>query len=465
MIRKSPSIAFPVFLLLAILAGARSITHGQDATPPAPSPAASPAAPAPVASPAAPAPAASPAAPAPAASPAAPAPAASPAAARPKLTLADLEDAFLDVADLVRPGVVAIEAKHEWAGSSEHSQTTGSDVELLGNVGFSGVVWDDEGTIVAIGRDLESATEISVSPFEGEAVKARFLGLDDETGVAVLKVEGDRKGLHVLEHGKTESLRAGAFCVAVGNPAGLRHSVAFGHIAAVGRTVKRGLFVTKDAIQVTLSVNPGDPGGLLADSRGRMVGVLTSALRRPETLKFDKDLIELVRRFFRPPEPAHDDHADPSAPPKPDLPEPGLERLVGPMRRALEGGAGAFAQNVGFALPVEEVAKAVERVKRSAGKPWLGVDVIALDEEDRKDLGIEDERGIVIVGVRAGSPAAKAGLKTNDVVLSWNATAVVDTRDLRKIVLATPLGAEVKLEVLRGKQRITLAVKIEGRGH
>src|SRR5262249_35708745 len=156
------------------------------------------------------------------------------------------------------PGVVAIEAKHE--GEEE--------VDVARNVCFSGVVWDDEGTIVAIGRDLESATEITVSPYEGEPLKARFAGLDDETGVCVLTVDGERKGLHALEHGKTETLRAGCFCVAVGNPAGLRHSVAFGHVAATGRTVKRGSFVTKDAIQVTLSVNPGDPGGLLADARG-----------------------------------------------------------------------------------------------------------------------------------------------------------------------------------------------------
>src|SRR5438270_13019175 len=79
-----------------------------------------------------------------------PAPTPREAAPRPKLSLADIEDAFLDVAEKVRPGVVAIEANHEGE----------PDAELARNICFSGVIWDDEGTIVAIGRDLESATEI-----------------------------------------------------------------------------------------------------------------------------------------------------------------------------------------------------------------------------------------------------------------------------------------------------------------
>src|SRR5581483_8638213 len=76
---------------------------------------------------------------------------------RPKITLADFEDAFLEVAEKVRPGVVAIEVRH-----------AGEDPRLARDVLFSGVVWDKDGTIVALGRDLESASEILVSPFEGE---------------------------------------------------------------------------------------------------------------------------------------------------------------------------------------------------------------------------------------------------------------------------------------------------------
>src|SRR5206468_10949706 len=110
----------------------------------------------------------------------------------------------------------------------------------------------------------------------------------------VLKLEAPAgTSLKALDHSPADGLRAGSFCIAVGNPVGLRHSVAFGHVAATGRTVRRGNFVTKDAIQVTLPVNPGDPGGLLADSRGRLVGVLSSSLRRSEPgagFPFERDL-------------------------------------------------------------------------------------------------------------------------------------------------------------------------------
>src|SRR5580658_73763 len=83
---------------------------------------------------------------------------------KPKISLADFEDAFLEVADKVRPGVVAIEVRHG-----------GGDREGPRDILFSGVAWDSSGTIVALGRDLESANEILVSPFEGDAVKAHFV--------------------------------------------------------------------------------------------------------------------------------------------------------------------------------------------------------------------------------------------------------------------------------------------------
>jgi serine protease Do len=366
---------------------------------------------------------------------------------KPRISLADFEDAFLEVAEQVRPGVVAIEVRHD--GEDER--------DFARNVNFSGVVWDADGTIVAIGKDLESANEILVSPFEGDAVKAKFVGVDDETGIAVLKLEGKApKGLRVLEHGAADSLRAGSFCVAVGNPVGLRHSVAFGHVAATGRKVRRGAFLTSNAIQVTLPVNPGDPGGLLADSRGKIVGILSSSLRRDagSSMGLDKELGDVFKRLFQP------GQREGSGGPPPGE----FERTAARLRRAFEPGLGqAFTQNVSFAIPVGEVARAVERVKATRGKPWLGVDVLPLDDDERKELGVDGKRGVIVIGVRDGSPAFKATIKARDVVLSWNGDAVKGTVHLRELVLGTAPGAVVQIEILRGTDKKTLPVTIEGR--
>jgi serine protease Do len=368
---------------------------------------------------------------------------------KPRISLADFEDAFLEVADKVRPGVVAIEVRH--AGEDEPR-------DIL----FSGVVWDADGTIVALGRDLESASEIVVSPFEGESVKAHFVGADDETGLCILKlVAAPPKGLVALEHGPADKLRAGSFVIAVGNPVGLRHSVAFGHVAATGRSVRRGTFTTKDAIQVTLPVNPGDPGGLLADSRGRLVGVLSSSLRRPDSgglASFEREIRE-IQRMIRGQERGQERG---NRPEKGEDPEKTLPQR---MRRVLEPNVSQlFTQNVSFAIPVDAVAKAVERIRSNPGKPWLGIDVRQIEDDERPDLGLSDDRGVVVSGIREGSPAAKANLRTSDVVLTWNNEAVKSPRALQKLVLSTPVGTSVKLEVVRAKEHLTLQVTVEGRG-
>ncbi|HZU96081.1 MAG TPA: S1C family serine protease [Planctomycetota bacterium] len=361
---------------------------------------------------------------------------------KPRITLADFEDAFLDVAEKVRPGVVAIEVRH--GGERDH------DAER--SVLFSGVAWDNSGTIVAIGRDLDSANEILVSPFEGEAVKARFAGSDDETGLCILKLESMPKGLVALEHGPVEKLRPGSFCIAVGNPVGLRHSVAFGHVAGTGRTVRRGTVTTKDAIQVTLAVNPGDPGGLLADSRGRLVGVLSSSLRRPEGAgrpPSDRQMRRILEGLQKKGEKGG------------EMPDFGA--LMEMLRPQFDNVSQLFAQNVSFAIPVDTIAKAVERIRTNPGRPWLGVDVGMLeDERVREEMGMERDKGVVITGVKPGSPAEKANLQARDVVTKWNNDPVKSTRELQHLVRGTAVGTTVKLELLRGKETLTVSVTLEG---
>lgn len=366
---------------------------------------------------------------------------------KPRISLADFEDAFLEVADSVRPGVVSIEVHH-----------AGERPELARDVLFSGVAWDASGTIVAIGRDLESATEIMVSPVEGDPVKAHFVGLDDETGICLLKLDSAMPAnLKALEHGPADQLRPGSFCVAVGNPVGLHHSVAFGHVAATGRTIRRGSLTTKDAIQVTLPVNPGDPGGLLADSRGRLVGVLSSSIRRPDSGAGMANERDVLRQLFERVRKGRDqgDKNDE------------LDRTLREALRAFEPNIPVLTQNVSFAIPVDAVTRAVERVQANGGKPWLGVDVRdirTLQQGDRENLGITVDRGLLVTGVRVGGPASKADLHENDVIVSWNGEPVKSGKALQKAVLATAVGSSVKIELLRGKEKIAVSVKIEARG-
>jgi serine protease Do len=351
-------------------------------------------------------------------------------------TLADFDRAFVEIAEKVRPSVVAIVV------------TPGrrSDALLPGRkVSLSGVVWDGEGHIVSLGRDFEGAAEILVVPLTGDPFAARLVGVDPATEVALLEAAA-ATSLPALEHGSTDALRPGSLVVSVGNPFGLEHSVTLGNIAGLGRTVRRGGAVVREAIQVTTPVNPGDPGGLVADAHGRLVGLLASTLRWPGQAGGQDDFLEeLLRRLER-------SYGEAGG----ESPRGRLESL--PL-------FGHEARGINFALPVEAVAAAVVRVLRAAAEDagWLGVEVAPLEAAARGTLGLQGEVGVIITAVLEGSPAAKATVAADDVVLEFGGAPVPDIFALRELVIGKRPGERVAIVVWREGRRLSLEVTIEPR--
>jgi S1-C subfamily serine protease len=378
-----------------------------------------------------------------------------PPAPPPANPLEALERAVCDVVDRVRPGVVQVSVHRTFVAEGGRE-----DRDL---VATSGIVWSADGLVVSLGRAFETAESIEVALPSGEKRPADLVGTDDETGLALLRIDpaGLREPLRAAPLGSSKSLRAGSIVVAVSNPFGLVGSASVGTIAGRDRVVRRGQLALADVLQITTPVNPGDPGGALANARGEVVGVIASTYDRPfldyETMnKLYQDALRLGERFF-----------GKSA-------QEGLRALrdASGTRKAQDearfaGQGSPFGgQGIGFAIPIDQARSVVERLK-NAGKVergWLGVQVVAIDPLVRSQLQLKDEAGVLVVGVKEGSPAEKGGLRQYDILTRYAGREVADLREFRRMVLETAPGTAVKVEVLRAGERRTIELTPAARG-
>jgi S1-C subfamily serine protease len=375
--------------------------------------------------------------------------------ARPTL-LEQLDAEVRGIAEKIRPSIVQVivhRSVEVEGGGIEHE-----------TVATSGAVWSADGSIVSLGRAFESADGIEVALASGARVAADLVGTDDETGLALLRVDAAAlpAPLRPVPLGSSKGLGAGSLVVAVTNPFGLSGSCALGTIAGRDRVVRRGRLALTDVLQITTPVNPGDPGGVLADARGEVVGIVASTYDRPlldadavrrvyeEIMRFGEDMLgqrapEALRRAL------HQALASQRA----------REASGGERPTSFAGSGTPFGgQGIGFAIPIDQARAVVERL-RSAGKVergWVGVQVVALDPWVKAQLQIAAERGVLIVGVKEGSPAEKAGLRQYDIVVRYGGREVSDLREFRRMVLDSPPGRGVAIEILRKGERASLEI-------
>lgn len=266
----------------------------------------------------------------------------------------------------------------------------------------SGVVVDaGKGYVLTNNHVVEGADDISVTIASGRTVKAKLIGTDPDTDLAVLQIPAE--GLTALPLADSGKLRVGDFVVAIGEPFGLGQTVTSGIVSALGRSGLRGTGY-QNFIQTDASINPGNSGGPLVNLRGELVGI-NSMIYSPSG-----------------------------------------------------GNVG-----IGFAIPSNLAADVMRQlvqfgeVKRGA----LGVEAQDVTPELANMLGLGDSRGAVVTRVRAGSPAETSGLKPGDVVVALNGKRVAGEQDLHNIEGLTPAGATVDVDVLRdGKPlKISSALK------
>jgi len=266
----------------------------------------------------------------------------------------------------------------------------------------SGVIVSKDGYVLTNNHVIAGADEIVVELADGRSLEAKLLGTDPQSDVAVLKIEGEN--LPVVKMGNSDVLKVGAWILAIGNPFGLRHTVTYGIVSALGRGNLQ-LLDYEDFIQTDAAINPGNSGGAMVNMRGELIGINTAILSR-------------------------------------------------------SGGS----QGVGFAVPINMVRNIMDQIIANGKviRGYLDVAVQDVTPGIAQALGIRKNQGAFIQDVAARGIAERAGLQRGDVVVSVNDRAVIGAEEFRTRIAQTPPGTEVKLEVIRKGRKQTVRVKLSG---
>ena len=318
---------------------------------------------------------------------------------------------FSQVAEAVAPAVVNINTVTRGAGRTPIEEFFGDEFfrrffgetperqEPARSLG-SGVIVDASGTVLTNAHVVERATEIEAVTADGKKFKAKLVGVDRRTDLAVLRLQGTGP-FPAASLGDSDKSKVGDWVLAIGSPFGLQQTVTAGIISAKGRSIGQGPF--DDFLQTDAAINPGNSGGPLVNMSGEVVGINSAILSRSG------------------------------------------------------GNVG-----IGFAIPVN-MAKRIYTELAAKGKVtrgWLGVSIQPLTPELAKGFGLKDSKGVLIADVVQDSPAAKAGIAAGDIIMEFDKKKVDSPQDLQKIVALTAPGKGVPIKVWRDKAEKTLEIKI-----
>lgn len=325
------------------------------------------------------------------------------------LGLDDFSRACQLVAQRVAPSVVHINVVSDEVRAADGLSRTSARWHPPTDQG-SGVIIDPAGYILTNRHVIGSAHDIHVKLSDGRIVAARVVGLDRATDLAVLQI--DAANLIAAQWGDSGKLDVGALVWALGSPFGLEHSVTFGIVSAKHRSgilsaesSSDGASINyQDFLQTDAAVNPGNSGGPLVDSEGRVVGINTAI-------------------------------------------------------------AGEWYQGISFAIPSSVARPIYERLRNDGRvrRGWLGVEPLELTVDFAKRIGLPDRRGAMVGRVVRGSPAARGGIREGDVIIRWNGQDVAGRTDLFRKVALTPIGEPIEVVVIRSKKRKTLTVTVGDR--
>jgi Do/DeqQ family serine protease len=337
------------------------------------------------------------------------------------LSTADaLQEAFVTVAGRVRPAVVhvgTVQVARARRGPSAPGPPTDDPFfkeffdQFFGRRGReapgefrspglgSGVIVDKRGYVITNFHVVRGADAVLIRLSSKEEFRGRVVGSDPKTDLAVVSFDPGPTELRVAQLGNSDALRVGEWAIAIGNPFGLDQTVTVGVVSAVGRA-DVGIATYENFIQTDASINPGNSGGPLVNLRGEVIGINTAIV--------------------------------------------------------------ATGQGIGFAIPASMVkrvtAQLVDRGKVTRG--WLGVATQPLTKELAESLGLREARGAVVARVQAGSPAAAAGVETNDVIVGFAGVPVEDYHHLQRLSADAEVGRTVALEIVRNRQKRTVQARI-----
>jgi len=268
----------------------------------------------------------------------------------------------------------------------------------------SGVLVDSSGLVVTNNHVIEGADQVKVSLADKREFEAEIVLKDSRTDLAVLRLKGAHEKFPTLDLANSDDLQVGDVVLAVGNPFGVGQTVTHGIVSALART-QIGITDYQFFIQTDAAINPGNSGGALVDMNGKLVGLNTAIFSR-------------------------------------------------------SGGS----QGIGFAIPANMVRVVVASAKsggKAVRRPWLGARLQTVTPEIAETLGLPRPAGALVTNVAPNSPAAKAGMKVSDLIVSIDGQDVDDPNGFDYRFATRPLGGTAELGVRRQNVVIKLKVPLE----
>jgi serine protease Do len=264
----------------------------------------------------------------------------------------------------------------------------------------SGFIVSADGTILTNAHAVGAAADVTVKLADRREFRAKVIGIDELTDIAVLKI--DAKGLPAVKLGDPKAVRVGEWVLAIGSPFGLENTVTAGIVSATSRSLPDGIYVP--FIQTDAAVNPGNSGGPLLNIRGEVIGINSQIY-------------------------------------------------------SVTGGY----QGLSFAIPIDVAAKVkdelISRGRVQRGR--IGIGVQELTQPLARSFGLDKPGGALVTSVEANSPAAKAGIQPGDVILALNGARIERASELPLLVAQIKPGTRVTLEVWRKGERRVVPLTVE----
>ncbi|MDD3852783.1 MAG: trypsin-like peptidase domain-containing protein [Syntrophomonadaceae bacterium] len=267
----------------------------------------------------------------------------------------------------------------------------------------TGFIISSDGYIVTNQHVINQADKVTVQlNGENDEIPAKVVGQDYDLDLAVLKIEGS--GYPTLPLGNSDVMRAGEMVIAIGQPFGLDHTVTVGVISAKGRPISIEDRDYRNLIQTDAAINPGNSGGPLLNSKGQVIGINTAV--------------------------------------------------------------NAQAQGIGFAIPINTARDVLDELRsgKKIVKPFLGIQMTAVNQTVRDELNLPDKtRGVIVVEVLDGTAAARAGIKQFDIVQAIEGEAVQTAIEVQNAIASKKAGEKITLMLLRDGKQITIPVVLQAK--